>query len=279
MKNAAQRRFPRSARETGRFAKRSGMTFVELIIAMTIMAMVVGTMEMLAEAVHSSYGFNEAHGTATQHARVTFDRIRQIASEAKANARFPGYIVWSDRVGTTTFPDTLVVWHPKGPPVSPTGLPRFNELIVYCPSPTAPNQLLEITVVGDSRRVPSLTNTSAWATEIAAIRQNPLNARVALTDLLQTFSTPHATTRGALRFAARLKPSDASYAQYKAGTITFQSVDWAQGICGGQEGLRQSQLRIEAQLTPASDEMGANAAQLEAVPYFGSVALYYMLGR
>ena len=63
------------------------MTFVELIVAMTIMALVVGTLEVLAEAVHSAYGYNEAHGVATQHARVVLDRICRVADQCAIQAR------------------------------------------------------------------------------------------------------------------------------------------------------------------------------------------------
>jgi hypothetical protein len=258
------------------------MTFVELLIAMTIMALVVGTLEMLAVAVHSAYGYNEAHSVATQHARVVLDRVCRIAGEAKANEQFPGFIVLSTTVGSTSCPDTLVVWHPSGAAADSAGLPRFNELVVYCPSPRQPNQLLEITVTGDARIVPSPSNASSWAAEIAAIKQSATNTQVVLTDLLQTCSTSASASsnvRGAVRFVTRLLPSDASYAQYKAGTATWQSLPWVQGNYGAQAGLRQAWLRAELQVMPEADVLGANPSELQALPYFASVAVYYMLGK
>jgi hypothetical protein len=130
--------------------------------------------------------------------------------------------------------------------------------------------------------VPALSNTASWATEIAAIKQSTKDTQVALTDLMQTCSTSASgsgSLGGAVRFVTRLLPSAASYAQYQAGQVTWQSLPWVQGTYGAQMGLRQSWLRVEVQITPAADVLGANPAELQAVPYFASVAVYSMLGK
>ncbi|MEE9603314.1 MAG: hypothetical protein V3V75_08425, partial [Thermoguttaceae bacterium] len=102
------------------------MTLLELVIAMSILVMVAGALGALSKTVQQGYEYNEGHGLATQHGRVTLERIRQTAAEAIANEKFPGMIVLADRVSVWRFPDTLVIWHPETAPVDPDGLPRFN---------------------------------------------------------------------------------------------------------------------------------------------------------
>jgi len=97
----------------------------------------------LARTAQQSFEYAEGYGTATQHARVALDRIARNVAEATANERFPGCLVVSETVGTYEYPDTLVVWHPSAAPVDPTGLPRYKELIVYCPDPNTPGRLVE----------------------------------------------------------------------------------------------------------------------------------------
>jgi hypothetical protein len=242
------------------------------------MALLVGTLETLAEAVHEAFEYNESHGLELQHARVVIDRITHTANQAFANEQFPGFLVLSTQVGSYQYPDTLVIWHPaSGTPANPTGLPLFDELVVYCPSTSNPNQLLEITVLNDTRTVPATTNLSSWATEIAAIKSSTVDTNVMLTDMMRS-ATPSGSSgakRGAVRFVTRSIPSVTQYSQYQAGTLTWKQLSWCQGIYGMTTGLRQTWLRMEIQLMPASNIMAEEMVAQLATPFFGSAALYY----
>ena len=268
--------------ERGEYARRRrGLTFIELVIAMSLMVVLVGTLETLAEAVHEAFEYNESHGLELQHARVVLDRISRTASGAFANEQFPGFIVLSTQVGSYSYPDTLVVWRPaSGTPVNPTGLPQFNELVVYCPSTSNPIQLLEITVLNDTRTVPLPSATATWATEIAAIKSSTVNTNVMLTDLMRS-ATPSGSgaKRGAVRFTTRSIPSDAQWAQYKASTLTWKQLTWCQGLYGSTTGLRQVWLRTEIQMVPAPNIMAEEMVATVATPFFGSAALYYEMHR
>jgi hypothetical protein len=258
--------------------RRSGMTLVELLLASAILMMVVGALGAVGNAVQQGYEYSEGYGLATQHARVALDRIARNVSQATANEQFPGFLVVPTSVGTWRYPDALVVWHPSGTAANPTGLPQFNELIVYCPAAAAPSNLLEITNSADTRTVPAVTNQTQWLTEIQNIQSAGTAHVVPLTNLLRTCAT--STTgplvyRGAVRFEQRLIPGDTQWSQYQAGTLNWNQLPWVQGVYGSQTGLRQAWLRIELQLMPGATWVATNPAAARAAPFFGSAALYY----
>ncbi|MGD0900663.1 MAG: hypothetical protein ABR915_22755 [Thermoguttaceae bacterium] len=258
-------------------ALRSGLSLIELVFAVAILAMVAGTLQTVASAVHVAFGYTEGHGLATQHARVVLDRIRATTLQATANEQFPGFIVVADTVGSYQYPETLVVWHPTGAPANPTGLPQFNELVIYCPSSASPNQLLEITLPTNTGTVPAASDQASWSSQIAALKKNPPCTSVLLTDLVRTcpVSGSSGAWRGAVRFQSRSLPSDAAYSQYKAGTLAWKQLPWVQGIRGSTTALRQVWLRTEIQLMPGAGIPGEIAAQEQPDTYFGSTSLYY----
>ena len=256
------------------------MTLVELTIAMTIMAMVVGTLGGLARTVQQSFEYTQGYGTATQHARVLLDRIAQNVCQATASEEFPGCIVVDEIVDSYRYPDTLVVWRPSGTVADPTDLPRYNELVIYCPDPNIPNQFVEMTAPSDTRTVPPAGDGSAWRTALDALKNNDATEIVVLSDLLRAASTSGAdanSLRGAVRFETRLRPSATDWADYQAGAVAWDNLPWVQGIYGTQTGLRQVWVRTELQLTPSEQWISSNPEAAWAIPYFGSTALYYEL--
>lgn len=256
------------------------MTMVELTVAIAIMLMVVVALGGLTRTVQQSFEYSEGYGAATQHARVVLDRIAQNACQATANELFPGFIVVAETVGTDRYPDTLVVWRPSGAPASPTGLPRYNELLIYCPHPSSPSQLVEITAPTDGRAVPAADNLSAWQTELTALKKASGTKTVVLTTLLRCASTDRSGAsklRGAVRFETRLRPSVADWSAYKAGTVSWMNLPWAQGIYGSKAGLRQAWLRMELQLVPGTEWIESNPEAVSVIPFFNSAALYYSL--
>jgi prepilin-type N-terminal cleavage/methylation domain-containing protein len=260
----------------------SGLTLLEMLIAMSVMVIVVGTLSGLARAVHSGAAFSEGHGTATQHARVVLERITRTVNEATANESFPGFHVVAERVGAWRFPDTLVVWHPEAAPADPGGLPRFNELVIYAPDPSRPNLLLEITVPNDTRPVPPLSDQAPWSSEMAAIKNSASSRRVTLTNLMRTgtvLETDPPQRRGAVRFESRLRPSDDEWTSYQGGTLAWEELSWVQGIYGSQSGLRQAWLRIELQLLPGGKAAQSQTSSQEPIPFLGSAAVYYPMSQ
>jgi len=262
--------------------RRRGLSFLELLIAVSIMVMLAGTLAALGQAVQQGFEYCEGYGEATQHARVVLDRIQRTVNEATANEQFPGFLVVGDQVGVWDYPEVLVVWHPTGMPADPQGLPRFNELVIYCPDWYLPNRLVEITVPGDTRTVPAPTDLAAWRSELAAIRKAADRQSVVLTDLVRTAVVPAAvdsSVRGAVRFASRLRPSKEQWEEYQAGTRSWEGLSWVQWIYGPQTGLRQAWVRIEIQLMPGESWVANDTSRYQPLPFFGSAAVYYELHR
>ncbi len=265
------------------------MTLAELIIASAILSMIVVTMAMLAQAVQQNSDYGDGHGEAAQHARVTLGRISRTVNGASANASFPGLLVLSTQVGAWQFPDTLVVWYPQrtaanpqGLPSAPAGLPLFQELVIYCPQPGSPNNLLEITDPGDTRTVPVWNDTADWSTELAAVIASKTANQTVLTDLLRTAVVSGATNpapRGMIRFVTRLEPSAAQWTAYQQAQLAWNSLSWAQSLYGATTGLRQVWLRIEVQLVPGEASLPTDPTGNGAIPFFGSATLYYQMPR
>ena len=263
-------------------SRRRGLTLLELLIAMSIMVIVIGTLGALARAVQLGSEYGEGHGTATQHGRVCLERIARVVNEATAGSSFPGFLVIPEEVNSWRFPDTLVVWHPESPPTDTDGLPLFSELVIYCPNPAAPGQLLEVTAPGDDRQVPSIDETARWASEIESIKASRDSRKIPLTNLLRTSMVSNVadyTERGAVRFESLLRPSADQWQQYESGSLDWDELPWVQGIYGSQTGLRQSWLRIEMQLMPGTTVADNDPGGQQAIPFFGSAAVYYEMHK
>jgi prepilin-type N-terminal cleavage/methylation domain-containing protein len=253
-----------------------GLTLVELLISIMILSVIVVSLGMMFRAVEISSEYNQGYGTATQHARVTLDRLDRAINQAYANTSYCGAWVTQNTVGSYTFPDTLVVWRPNGTPVNPSGPPLASELDIFCPDPAAANQLVEITVPSDTSTMPSPVSTATFKSYIDGLKSESGVNKVQLTNLLHTVPvTGSSQTFAAVRFVVQLSPSDASYSSYQSGGSTFQNLPWAQSVCSPNTGLRQVWVRTELQLMPGGTWVATNAAAEQAVPYFGSSAYYY----
>jgi prepilin-type N-terminal cleavage/methylation domain-containing protein len=265
----------RTVRSAPDAARRRGFTLLELLIALSIMLMVVGTLGGIARAIQMAFAYNEGYGTVTQHGRVVLERITRTARQAAANEAFPGFVVLADRVGRWRFPDTLVVWHPDGPPAAWEGLPRLDELVVYCPHPDDPERLVEIT----TDDVQFLSDDKAdWPAQIEALKSSPNRRVTTLTGLLRAGSVGEAgggEPRGAIQFETRLRPSDAEWSE---ATRSWKELSWVQRTHGPTTGLRQAWLRIELQLV-TEEAAASGAGDRQVVPFFGSAARYYTMNK
>ena len=259
-----------------------GLTLVELLFAMTILAMVVGTLAGLSHTAELGFEYCEGYGVATQHGQVALDRITRAIYGATANEQFPGCIVVAETVGGWRYSDTLVVWRPSGTAANPSGLPQYCELVIYCPRPNNPNQLVEITAPGDTRTVPAVTDTATWLTQIAGIKTNSQSKIVTLTSLLRSCpisSASGSALRGAVRFETRLRPSQDDWNNFKNNAVNWKDMPWPQGFYGWQTGQRQVWVRMELQFIPQSPNGSANASNQVPVPFFGSASIYYEMHR
>ncbi|MBM4003682.1 MAG: hypothetical protein FJ295_10405 [Planctomycetes bacterium] len=266
---------PRTARISSR-----GVTLIELLAASVITVMIAAGVAMLAATVRNAHEFSQTSSEIVQHGRVCLERIERAMRRAHASEAFPGIISIAAVDGAYLFPDTAVVWDPPGgTPADAAGLPRVGELTVFCPSPSAPNQLLEITLPGDNSTVPSLDDEQGWVALLASFKNGPSATRHELTSLLRV-SSSSSGSRGNLRFETRLRPSTEALQGYRNSDVASQTylnwrqLGWPQDLYSRKTGLRQVWCRIELQLT--EDATSADAALF---PLLDSVALYYVISR
>jgi type II secretory pathway pseudopilin PulG len=257
------------------------MTLIELLMATAIMAIMAAALGTLAMTVQTSSRISQGDDTATQHARVTLERIQRTLHTATTSANFPGFAVIDEQVGPWRFPDTLVVWRPESTAANPSGLPLFRELVVFCPDPNQPSQLLEITAPNDNRPTPPLTDTAAWRNELTTLKTSNSARRIVLSSLLRAASADGSgssqSMRGAVRFTVAIRPAVQQYNDYQAGGLNWQDMAWVQDIYGSTSGVRQSWCSIELQLLPEESASSTGSSTDSALPFFGSAALYYEL--
>lgn len=268
----------RSRSSSRPFPSRRGMTLAELIMATGIMTIIAGGLAALAMTVDRGSARSSGRGAAVQHGQVVIERLERTLSAAHASPVFPGFAVFSEVTGKTTFPDTLVVWSPTDEPADPQGLPRVNEVIVYTPDPANPRRLLELSDPNDTRTVPPLTATDVWLQELAKFKVRSTTQRVQLTSLLRIARAADgngsSVARACVRFDVRLSPSDTELAAYPSSK-SWSELPWVQDVYGENYGLRQAWCRFELQLMPVKKSLSEDPAGQTSVPFFGSAALYY----
>ncbi len=256
---------------------RRGLSLVELLLAITVVTILAASLAGLASGVHNANQHAAGRALTAQHARIALLRIENAVRRAHVSPNFPGCISVAETQGSFSFPDTLVVWAPAGTPADPLGLPRWNELVVFAPDPSAPNRLLEFRVSSANGAVPSATDTTAWRAAIASFKTADTAQKTEITALLRTASTGAAVTqpRGCVRFEITYRPDDATLLAGLTGGLPWGEVPWVRDQFGPRRGVRQVWCRMELQLVPP----GPGDPAQTSVPYFGSAARYYTVER
>ena len=173
--------------------------------------------------------------------------------------------------------------YPDATPANPDGLPLFRELVIFCPNPDEPSELLEITVPDDTSEVP--TDRALLTIAIDAIKSDEDATRVELTDLLRVGAVTELAhdaegrNRAAIRFEVEYRPSEAEWTQFQAGTLAWNAIQWPQSIYGNDSGLRQVWLRTELQLNLKEDESEDVSVEEFTSPFFGSAAVNYRMRK
>jgi len=162
-------------------------------------------------------------------------------------------------------------------------LPLVSEIVVFSPDPLRPNALLEVRSPNDSSTVPTATDMTSWRTLVDRLKTSTTTTKITLTDRLRTSpasggysdSLSASNLRGNIRFRRLMTPSDTEWSQYRAGTRTWQNIDWPLDSYRSTSGTRTVVCQTELQLVP-----GAMAsAAVTTIPFFGSAAISYELTR
>jgi len=210
------------------------MSLAELTVSLAIMSMIAATVGTLAMATQSATAYARGQSNMLQHGRVVLGRIDRLLQAANVSESFPGFVALPWTVGSSTYPDTLVIWKPTGTAVDPTGLPRANELVIIRPSPTTPGTLIEVTNPSEPATTTyAATDTANWRTLVTTLCSRNNAVTVELTNLLRTAATStgaSATHRGCVRFRYSSTPSNTELANYRAGSASWTSLAWPQDI-------------------------------------------------
>ena len=275
--------------------QRLGVTLLELMMAVAVVAMLMVGLAGLSKTVQDGAKFNQDYGEAAQHARVVKARITRTVNTATATEDYPGAIVLDKMVAGWRVPDTLVVWSPEtGNAAAATIGPLVSELVVYMPNPNAPNELWELTERSNTDQALSDTEANDWETSgtltgwkitVAQMVASSTSQKVVLTDLLRIASTSlinetgQGLWRGCLRFESEMNPARWDWDGYQDSSRPWEEISFAQGIRGSQTGLRQVWVRFEFQLQPGHSSKAGDSAVMPPLPFFGSAAIYYELHR
>jgi len=258
-----------------------GLTLIELLSALTVMTLIIGSLATLSSAVAVAQRYSAGNNDAVQHARVTLDRIARSVQDSYATDTYPGISVVPATVSGVSYPQTLVVWKPSGSPANANGPPLVGELVIYTPNPSAPNQLLEVTLAGDTTAV-AISSASALKTQIDGLVQNTNSKKTVLTNLVRTAAATTSvtgnttTSQAAVRFVLTVTPSTTAYTNYKAGSLTWANMSWPLYHYGETTGTRQVWVRTELQLNAGPDG-GVTAAAQDVIPFLGSAVHNYLV--
>jgi hypothetical protein len=255
------------------------LTVVELLFAVLIMAIVAASLQAMIGSVEIANDYSQGYGTATQHARVAFNRIDAAIHSAYGKSIYPGVWVTQDTDGQWTYPNTLIVWQPSGTPVNPAGPPLVQELVIFCPDPNQPNDLVQLTVPGNMTSVPT-TSLGAFTTLIDSLKTSSTASKIVLTNLLNVVSISGSSgvvSRPAVRFVVTYTPSAAAWSSYLSGSIAWGNLPWPQGMVSSAEGREEVWLCSEIQLVPGVTWTGENSAAATALPFLGSTCFSYVL--
>lgn len=259
---------------------RRGMSLAELLLSLTILVMVAGSMGSMAMTLQSVTSYTRGQTNAAQHGRVILDRLDRTLQSAHVSESFPGFMVVSWPEAGAMFPDTLVIWKPSsGTAVDPTGVPRANELVIVRPDPQDPASLIEVTNPSEPATATFASSDLAnWRALVTSLTSSSSAVKVELTGLLRTAAasaTVDADRRGCVRFRYVAAPSDAEIASYRAGLAAWTSLAWPQDLAGTTMGMRSLGCFTELQLVPDP----ADSAADDALPFFGSTLLWKVEAR
>ncbi|PQO25983.1 hypothetical protein C5Y96_21265 [Blastopirellula marina] len=253
-----------------------GLSLAELLVASAVMGIICLSFGTLAMSVQMANEYSQEKNLVGQHARVILQRIERTMQGAHATESFPGILPITYYYTSYDFPQAVAIWDPAGDALS--SYPQVSELVLFAIDPQNPNQLLEIRNKLDTRTAPGLADEAGWRTLVADLIDSSDSEIVEISDLLRA-GKAGSNYYSTLRFQTRVVPSDADIAAARAGSLDWEDLNWATSIYSSKAGVRQVWCHFEWQLVPSSDVSQHSGLREQAVPFFGSSAIYYQVTK
>lgn len=260
----------------GSFNLKRGLSLAELLVASAVMGIICLSFGTLAMSVQMANEYSQEKNLVGQHARVILQRVERTMQSAYATESFPGMLPITYYYASYDFPQAIAIWAPTGDPIA--SYPRIDELVVFAVDPDNSNRLLEIRNESDTRSAPGLTDEAGWRTLITDLINSADSEIVEISDLVRA-GKAGSNYYSTLRFETRVLPSDADIAAARAGSVDWEDLNWATSIYSAKAGLRQVWCHFEWQLVPNANLEEHAQLREQAVPFFGSSAIFYQVTK
>ncbi|QDU53805.1 prepilin-type N-terminal cleavage/methylation domain-containing protein [Gimesia panareensis] len=271
-----------SARHAG------GFTLVELLMAMTISAILIMALAGIVTATQSAWKHTQGIEDSQAEITASFERMKMMISQAgvyQLDGQAPqvGLAVVTRPWNYIDVPDILVVWSGgRNGGISQSGvlnrLPLMNELLIYTSDPADSHQFVEI-ALPDSTAEIDFNGSSFNSTIRSAIESNQaekalLSKRLKNSQYLLSGS-PWGPAAANIIFQITRTPDDASLQTIAPGTSGWMNLPWPQGTVSATSGLRQVTVSYEIQFETAEQTEFTDINSATALPFFGSSSRLY----
>ena len=272
----------------GTASRARGFTLVELLMAMSISAILVMALAGIVTATQSAWRHTQGIEDSQAEINASFDRMRLMISQAgiyQVNGQAPevGLAVVTRAWNYIDVPDILVVWSGgRNGGISQNGtlnrLPRMNEILIYTSDPADAHQFVEIALPDSSAEIDF--NSSAFDNTIRTAIQSSQAEKALLSKRLKNSQyllsgSPWGPTASNLIFTITRTPDDASLQATTPGTSDWMNLPWPQGTVSATSGLRQVTVNYEIQFETAEQNTLTDINSETALPFFGSSSRLY----
>ena len=268
---------------------RAGFTLVELLVSITLLAVLGATTAALTAAAARSREHLDglAAGMAGTHA--VFERVRAAVTRAGVYRLADGTVVPGIRatgpvVGGAVLHTTLVVWtggelRPGGPDLGDDvwegRLPTVEELTIFAPDRVDPSVLREYRFPSDAAPIDFSAGT--FASDIRALLATGAPTWHRLCDGVRTAEVDGQTVP-AVQFTVNSTPTRGDLDAYdpdKDPPDVPGDLRWVGGAHGDDWGLRGLRVRTEVQVAGVPAGAPTAVDPERAVPYFASAERIY----
>lgn len=222
--------------------QRQGLTLVELVIGIALMAMVATSLSMMTEHVMQSAGNVERLNEATQVNLALQRHFETMCAAAIVTDDFPGV----QMVTTPTGQSGVAIRDTLGP-----SLPTQDQIVFLTYDPLNP-ELWCLFRSNTKASVPAATDGVAWSALFQSTISSVGSEKNVVTEKLVV--TTDVTGRQAVTvFQESQQPSEAEIADYRGGSLAWADLNWPQDKYTAEYGVQRLRISIMLMVRDAAD--------------------------